>query len=244
MPQFMYLFPGLEGRPDDEFLTRRGLGHLCGTQMNTQRVYKGPAGVEGTIVMPHGAPASQRLGYYPNEQKWQKAAAPGGEYWLAWPTASAPGPADLARRDQVQGHDVTLADDRLWKVPIAISIHAGTPLPRRFVLNEDGSLTVPVMSEYEKLSEVAANLYADKHAIFAGGGALAYDTYEKQFTTAATVLAMNYRVGFFEVAALGLIDQRNILQVFDAVIDWPTAVALAGAPVEAVSEQKKNTPAG
>jgi len=142
----------------------------------------------------------------------------GATAWLGL-SGERPGPADLARKSQRDGHAVRLADGNEWLVPVARALDGTTPLPRRLALSAEGVWV------FGDVTEEFAGLYADACRVFEtfcgeaedDGAVLVSEGVE----IAVRALAVNYRIGPAEISALGLFTSESQADVLKALVDWP-----------------------
>ena len=113
-----------------------------------------------------------------------------------------------------------------WLIPVARVSGGGSPVFRLDV-DEDGNwIAGEPPYALKALVDDAENVWQQLVAIASAGEEKARDlkiTVEHDLGIRG--LAANYAVGRFEVAALGLLDNRSALQIALALIDWPTIVA-------------------
>lgn len=208
---------------DEAEMAKRGLDALRGAALTHIGVSAGPGGKRGLIAAAEVADAT-RVGYYPDAQRWRPVA--NEAYWQGFYRDDPPGPADLARSEQIGGHTVTLADGNDWLVPVARSFPAGTRLPRALVLGPDGQLVMEALPRYAEISADAERVFA---AFIEQDESLSY---QDLWDIAARALAINYRLGPWELSALRLLDTNNVQDVLSALIDMPSIL-------EAMEAKKK-----
>lgn len=244
MSGLVYYIPGRTSieRPD---LAALGLDAVWGVGLAQCQCSRGPdgAGAGGVCIGyapddPAGAPP--RVGYYPEDQEWSAAA--GGAYWIGFEKAARPRPQDLARQSQLMGHEVELADGARWLVPVARRYTGGSPLPQTIRLAADGSAVMEIAPAFRAFSAEVEKLFpAFIHGNFpalAGpepaGGRPVY-TWADRLRWCATALGLNYRIGPWELSALGLLTTEAAKAIERAIIDWPSVEA----EIDALS--KKNS---
>lgn len=105
---------------------------------------QGPGGADGMLLA--WGSAATRIGYRPESQTWQPAAADGAwpaeRYWIGIETDQPPAPAELARPYQTPGCWVELGDGAKWLLP------RPEELPRDLILADDGSPRFAVQRRY------------------------------------------------------------------------------------------------
>lgn len=175
----------------------------------------GPDKASGVVFSLPGASGTQaqpsQAGDYTFEQM------PGMDVWCGFNPTSPPAPEDLARKEQIGGHDVRLADGNVWHVPVARAVNGATSLPRR--LKWDGTDWKPgdVLPQYRDLFAGACAVW--DALVEQDAGEI---TFNDECGLAVTALAINYRLGPAEVSLLGLFDTESEGEVAKALIDWPT----------------------
>jgi len=237
----LYFVPVPQQGAAEAELRAAGAAHAVDGGANYAQETAGPAG-PGYLV---GRDAASLL-YDPDRQTWEKApvlvegyAGPG--YWVGFDTASPPGPADLAREKQLDGHWVELGDRHRWLVPVARMRSGVANVPRRVRLGAGGEKTLTIVPAYEALWAEACAFWGEWIAALdpdvpAAGeftwvgrskaGAVA-TRLDRCFDLTCTALAVNYRVGPPEISLLGLVDSENAADAPLALCDWPSVEALA-----------------
>lgn len=223
MGHVYYFCEGLEVVADDS-PTMAALRHAFVSTPAKRRAMAGP-GQQGGVIL---AGDDQRIGYYPDRQKWTRLRGLNGAsgVWLGWYLDAPPTPADLTKPARLPGHLVTLADGRQWELPVARRWSDDAfmrTVPARLTLDDNGQW-VPgeVLAEYAGLWSVAEAWMSFKARASEQSGAAM--SIAEAVELACTALAVNYRVSRSEVAALGLVDDQGqkAVEMLDAVIDWPT----------------------
>ncbi len=242
--QFIYFFPD-EMVVTPASLTEAGLlsiistprsGEITGSFLSGQ-VTKGPSGRRGVLVASTEGSDQVDLRYEADKQTWYPPPTPDEDYghpcgyWIGFWTDDPPTPADLARPDRIEGLEVTMADKRQWLVPIARRFGVGPEkykceLPNHYKRDaETGRIVWPVLARYAELWDLSGDLaevfiepYLEDEP--------PDETVGKKFTvgegweTVAVALGVNYRVGFWEIFSLGLLDDLCLRDVCFAVIDF------------------------
>jgi hypothetical protein len=256
MPAFLYFVPGVQPTTRREDLRRFGLDYALERCVAVGQVTAGPDGQPGIVLADGNRVAAGSVRYDSAKQDWaavpasrRPAGAPAVWVGLDRAAENRPGPEDLARSRMLPGHQVELADERLWLVPVARACAAdedGTvrgfavALPRGVGLDSDGRWTAgSVLPRYRRLWELAEEWWA----AFTGGKISAQDhTIQTDFSDASAFdcavecLQANYRVGPVEISLLGLLDDGDALRrILDALVDWPVWLAaqkkMIGSPV-------------
>lgn len=152
-------------------------------------------------------------------QVWHKIApqASGAAvmYWVGYEKSAKPGPADLKRETTYAGADVSFGG-LAWKVPLM------RLFPRTFALNDEGEYVYRMTGAFKDLYEDGMR-YLDIKCGRTDNGEV---DDEWLFSLAARVLALNYRIGMAELAALELLNVKECLAVLDAAVDWALLVEL------------------
>ncbi len=230
MAGFLYYAPGRQqpittAAAVDEALESLGLGYLSRDGLQSRVVVNGgPDGGAGLIFALSNV---DRLGYYPESQRWERR--PDGAVWLGWETAAAPGPDDLARETQLTGLGLRLGDGNVWQIPVAQHWDGQSHLPSVYRL-VDGNVVPEVLPGLRAFQdEVEAFLTAWRSAL-EEGRAPSYAE-EQLFDLAGNALELNYRMGRWEVLALGLLqsqrygDSAGVWEVCTATFNWPAVEA-------------------
>jgi len=247
MSGLLYYLPGEDPqRPLAVTLQRvgeLGLGYAFERRPTPSGVHRdGPDGGRGVIVA--DGSRVQKIGYYPDRQRWRRM--PAQKAWVGLYHDAMPLPEDLARAELLGGRRLTLADGRDWIIPLARAwndslesagwYHA---LPRQNDLDDAGRWVAgDVLPRYQRLWTVATGWWDAKHAAIAAavaegtgdrGQGTGEETVRAEFDfddfgglndAAAYVLGMNYRVGRAEIALLGLLDTSTASRILDAAVDW------------------------
>ncbi len=225
MRRFLYFLPGVPGA-NPALLAQRGLlprfrrfgGALL--EHGISECLHGPAG-GGCIVAAGAAGAA----YVPASQRWLE----GEKFWVGIEDANfPPRPADLERVGGIDGYELKLGDDNLWRVPL---IHAWDQkealhrpnLPQIMVPVSAGGISkmqVRVHPEFEAAHAIAGRVFE----MFAAQASISL---EQLFADAAAVLGVNYRIGSQEIGLLGLLDAATAARVLALCIDVPKIEAQA-----------------
>lgn len=227
----LYFFPNEKGIPGasgkDALLRRCGLREVIGDTSMPYRQSSGPGGHAGIVV---DTSADERAIIDMTAQTWTECA--GGAFWYGYWTERKPGPNELGRRSQVDGHLVRLSDGNDWLVPLVRAISGGTKLPRVIRFTPDGRTVLDVHSGYQAFYDMGMTVWDEF---------LLRERYAENLDSLLPVtiaaLTVNYRVGKWEAGALGLIDTQNILQIAHAIIDGPAIDAY-------MHEREKKTESG
>lgn len=224
---FLYFIPNARGATvTDEQVRGWGLGHaLVGLPVTTTQVTgKGPGGRPGLLLTTPGG--DQRL--LPDTQTWRDC----GAFWLGH--ADRPTADELQRDDAVGGPTVVLEDGDLWMVPIARPIASAPTFPQVLGVDAAGALQVRASERFKEEVELGDRVFAwmtDKEE---------NPTNEDVFRAAARILGINYRVGAHELSALGVLTDRNIVEICRAYIDFQAIVEMGRELAE--SEKKSDAP--
>ena len=258
MAGFLYFLPGRVAlEPGDDALreTETGLAAVFGEASFdvAQVTGAGPDGNSpGIVVALHPAAedgVKPRCGYFADAQEWRECPRlPAGGYWLAFERGNPPGPADLARREQIAGHLVRLADGHDWLVPAARVFPRGTALPESLILGPDGELVREILPRYAAFGGRVEALWAQlEKCLETDMGALNRFRFAESevelWLLAAEALTLNYRLGTQEVSALKLLSTGTLEKVIQALVDWPTFEAALKAYAKGEGKKKQSSPA-
>jgi hypothetical protein len=161
--------------------------------------------------------------------------------WVGMYTADGPRPEELQRRQLLDGHWVRLGDNRKWLIPVARGCSENAEgnlvchnnLPTALDLDDAGKwVRGTVVKAYEALWQVGERWFTTRQRAWAGtlaeGDAAEEETTEllidfPDVTVAAVVaLSANYRLGPAEAVLLELFTEQNVVEIMQAVVDWPT----------------------
>ncbi len=235
MSQFLYFIPGAAAASAEQ-LAELGLGEVLSGGFSHGGIDSGPAGAGVVIASSAGPPTALR--YRRETQRWIPIRPDGAEaaWWLGWETDAPPGPAELLRDEALAGVEVTLGDGRAWRIPrgrqVDLDDGLREVLPQRETLGDDGRPVVEVVEAYRGLWGAAEEIWNDcvrvQHE--AAEGSDDYeppDGYEppepmsgeRAVEIVRLALATNYRLGRWEISALGLIATDVIGPVLRAIAD-------------------------
>lgn len=228
---FLYYLSGKDRTVDGTEITEAGIGHAfdyrCGSpETSCTGVRGGPDGASGVIV---ARPAVERVGYYPDTQVWKQCGD--RPVWIGWSKDHPPTPEHLERRDMMRGHLVTLADGNQWRIPVARawsaedgqgSVYIALPRYRELV---DGEWTQgDVVPQFMALYAAASKWWTVWMQICEQLDGKVELTFADETDYAVLALRANYYIDRFEVAALKLLVDSSVLEILNALIDWPTIV--------------------
>lgn len=244
MSSFVYALPLGDGvtLPSDKRIIECGIGYAFGTGRGRSLpcslcgANDGPASKPCDIV---GHPVHvdpKHLGYHPDRQTWLRI--PGSEAWVGYWKDDPPNAKSLQREHMMNGHQVLLGDgdvEESYAIPVARAfVDDGSDalryrinLPTATGMDPDGNwVSGSVIPSYAELWAIAEQWWdefsgAVMQKTHVDGKGVEFDF--RGFRDAGLLaLATNYRVGIPEVAALGLFDDRSVLDIMMALIDWPT----------------------
>ena len=232
MNGFLYFVPNVPGVGDADF-DALGIAGLNPRHREQGGIDRGPSGTMG--VMLKGSGDDKVLAYKAECQTW--IPGPGKKWWIGFETDRPPGPADLARKRMIAGQNVTLADGRKWHVPIArrhteeagryvYSVAEGIPCV--FGLDSEGNDSIAIARAFDPLWDAAGEFWL----AFVGGASdedAETMTYERQLDIVALSLSTNYRLGLFEMKALGLVGTDTAAEICNILIDADGFAAIIGS---------------
>ncbi len=223
MSGFLYYIPGLQAVSADD-VKRAGLDFVWGgSGFSFREVAQGPDSVTGCVVARNNFGGG--MGYYPDRQDWKELKS----FWIGLERDRDLTPEDLKRPDMVWGHNIQLADDNDWQIPVA---HA---VDRQLVLGDDGQWEDgKTLGRFDVLNEHAEKIFEVLCAETEGQEDAPTITPLEAAAMCVDALAVNYYVGPQEVNLLGLLTSRNVLEVLKAVVDLPTLIEAAKKKGEGV----------
>lgn len=227
MAGFVYFVEGRQGlRPEE--LNTLGLKHVADGAGFKRAPGQAPARgrAAGLYLCDSGGDLTSL-----SELRWEPY--PGSPTVLVgWDSKSPPGPEDLRRGEQLDGHEVELAGGRRWLVPVARYPRGDTPLPRRLQWDGKAWADGEIEERFRELWVGAERVWGEIVGAAEGDGAgIAEVTLGESADLASLALSINYRVGPGELSLLGLLTTANQADVVLSVVDWPSVkLFLKGAP--------------
>lgn len=221
--------PGAIGRPKTHALLEGvGLGPLYdeGDTVEWAEVLDGgPDGGSGLLTgfAMQGVPVHLDR----HAQTWHalkpEGDLPAGRAWIGWPNESPPTPDSLARKTQVCGEDLSLADDRDWHIPIA------RLLPKELGLDGNGRVTAETDRRYKSFYDASWEVFAKFTTTPQGEIVTDWDS---GVAYAVSAIAINYRMVRDLAFMLGLLKETHLWAI-------PRTVCEAYRVAEIIA-QKKN----
>lgn len=148
--RFAIYIPG-DDINNEQKLAAVGLPHLMSGAMGLG-ASPGPDGKRGIVFSwpQDGKP----VGFMPAVQEWfpavQAADLPACRYWIGFAKDSPPTPRELSWKKQFDGHEVTLGDGKLWKIPCA------GMLPQVLRMGEDGRARFEIRKQFKAYFDESA----------------------------------------------------------------------------------------
>ena len=232
MAGFLYYLPGKTQGVHLADMDAVGLGYAfdsqafsaCGVMANGL-----DAGGQGVVVAdPTRVPT---IGMYRDTQVWRKM--PGRETLIGYYKNARPAPANLARKVQLRGHEVELADGDKWLCPVARGVaesgdgviwyHAVPTIATR---DDEGHWqTGAVHPKFAALWELTERWLEYCLGPRNESGIVQF-TFDNLYNSAAQALGTNYMVGPDECDALGSLTEEIAEEILNALIDWPNMLEL------------------
>jgi hypothetical protein len=228
MAGFVYYLPGASLPLGSEDIANAGLAYAFAGEKAPLKITTtaGPEGQGPGIVLAAHDYVAAKAGYK-DGQTWRRV--PKTDAWVGMYPDDRPGPDDLAAKQQVPGHYITLGDGNDWLIPVARAVAPQDgrlvgycALPHTIDCDDDGNWTAetvvvkyaPLWNIAERFLDSVLNSQEDGEDIF---------NFQGMTDAALIALATNYRLGRAEVGLLGIFDVYNTLQLLGAVIDSPTS---------------------
>jgi hypothetical protein len=214
-----YFIPQARPTLAEPALIELGLAHASAGSGATQaEIREGPGGAGGVLLhfdVPGEAPAALR--YDAAAQTWKQA--PGGKWWFGFEGEVQP--RQLQRREICPGQAVALRGGTEWIIPRCYAVLPDRPrtLPGRLDLDEAGNWVAVTEDRYRQLCEDAWRVW---QAWCGSGPELDAPTVLR---IVAAALAVNYRVGQVEIAALGILGTNDVHRILAALIDADEVLA-------------------
>jgi len=229
MARFIYFIPGLDRQPIDKDLQEIGLQHLA-NNWDDYVGSSGPTNKSGAII--GGACKVQNgvmIGYYKDRQTWYECNS--GKFWIGYQNDCKPGPGDLKRINQLDGHEVELGDKNEWLIPVARRFDSGCVLPKAIFLDGAGILTGKILDEYVSFSKQAEEIFNDLCATLDKDEDYKYkvNTFGYMFDIALEALEINYNISKWEMSILKLLTTKNANKINLAIIDFDIMKVMADA---------------
>jgi len=185
----------------------------------------GPDGGSGAIFAATPRPGEPEtiIGYFRDRQTWLNC----GPFWLGYETGTLPAPEVLRRDRPLEGYLHTLGDARDWEVPIVRKAGRISRLPRSMGIDSEGRFTLSPLPEFDAAWDAAGKMFDH---IFSPDPF----PFSEAFALCVEVLALNYRIGPREAAALKLFTTENFERVFEAAVDMPLVVEMLGPQSSAI----------
>jgi len=233
----IYFIPKVQCAPPLVQLAAMGLSYAFDAQPGGRETRKGPEDQVGCWI------GHDSLLVRVGSDDLQSRRIPGTEAWVGrFQKDPPPKPVDLARKEQLDGHLVRLADGNDWLCPIARGwteedgeqrwYHA---LPQRLELDDDGKWSQgAVVAKFAPLWALATRW---EEALVGAVGEddetpVAFE-FQDGIEAAIECLAVNYRIGPAECALLGLLTAECCRGVLHALIDWPTRLEWVQKKIQA-----------
>jgi len=243
MAGLLYYLPGRDQVQLDQ-LAEHGLAYTCERDCTHRATDRGPDGGPGMVFADTSHVPFAQLGYWRDKQEWLKFPGHPSGAWVGFGREHRPAPKDLAREEQLPGHEVRLADGQEWLVPVARGFTENDgelrwyiALPQKTTIDAEGNwMQGDVVACYARLWEIATTWWDTFHVETTPEGVTIRFDFAGSNDAAALVLAANYRLAKVEIALLGLFNARSPATVLNALVDWPT--------METWLKKKQATPAG
>lgn len=182
----------------------------------------GPEGQTGIVF--HRHPNST----LPRPLEWQPAALgsdgtkPLRDYWIGWHQGYPPGPQELQRGLSMRGFDVELGDGNRWRIPLVLACNEldaerVSGLPSEYRVLDSGEIGPAAKREFDPLLARARRLLAGAEDEDAPADPNVFDY-------VAALLAVAYRIGGNEIAALRLLSCDQAAQCVMLSLDWSERV--------------------
>ncbi len=244
--QFIYYIPKAPAAPA-ELLERLGLAAVLGCPVEAGAMDSGPDGGGGCVLWASDGPRAE-LPAETDRMRWipilgdkpddaPEDAEPEVLYYLGYDRQSPPRPEELLRGTALHGEKIVLGGGDAWLIPRARRYDADegffvAAVPFRETLGDDGGVTTDVVDSHRALWDAAAEGWNQCQRAH-HEGASERDDYEppegyeppepmsdeRAGEIFELALASNYRLGRWEIAALGLLRSDVVMPVLRAIAD-------------------------
>jgi hypothetical protein len=232
MAGLLYFLPNQQpsaGKLDK--LRELGLGYAFEEHAGVAQVLSGPSMQPGMVVADKALSENLR-GYFPSTQLWLKIPQHPHGAWVGFSSGQRPTPADLARKQQLSGHRVRLADEQDWLVPVARKVVDPAAealdwfcaLPTQVAVDDAGQWTIDQpLARYAPLWRIAVGWWDASVAAEITEVGATFD-FRNMLDDTVSALQANYRLDRIECVLLELLTIQHARDVLNALIDWPTVV--------------------
>lgn len=216
MAGFLYYVPK-ERNPTREKLEALGFPFHAQAGVPGCGCDKGPDGGVGAVfslgVPANPAGAEPTTGHYHDKQTWFEGYD--SALWLGWGTASPPEPADLQVSRTIVGHSLRLTDGNVWTIPTIRNMDGSPAVEAVLGLGPNGRIG------FGGPAPQYTALWGLIHRILDEARGMVKPTLEECLECVSSAMGLNYLVTKWELAALGVFTDANLLRVFGAVADIP-----------------------
>jgi hypothetical protein len=250
MGHFIYFIPKIKSVTEKNIDNAGIFEGAKDLKIEYRQIVKGPDGMDGmAFSFETKAGDNNRpfiVGYFQEKQTWIKAN--GGKFWIGYYNDAKPTAESLMRKEQVNGHYVKLLNGQDWLIPVARLFPEGTILPHSLVLGPDGDIVKEIIPRYAKYSQIGERVWTEfkrqmnwedveeDHKPF---------NEQEEWECAIRALSINYLVGQWEVSALRLLSTNNVQNIFHAIVDIPTMMAVIKSQNESAKKKENaDTPDG
>lgn len=216
MAGFLYYIPK-ERNPTREHLATLGFPFAARAGVPGGGCDKGPDSGMGTVFSlgPPANPAGDepKIGHYPDRQTWYEGYD--SAVWLGWETDSPPGPADLQVTRTITGRPTQLTDGNTWTLPTIRNMDGSPAVERVLGLGPNGRIG------FGGPAPQYTALWGLIHRILDEARGTAQPTLDECLECVSSAMGLNYLVTKWELAALGVFTDANLLRVFGTIADIP-----------------------
>ena len=192
---------------------------------------RGPEGQQGLLLypVPPRGDLPKNPSYDPDTQRFERR----GPRWIGWLPENPPTPLDLERRVLINGYFIADECNNQWVIPTARGKdHDLGGLPFELVFGDDDEPQAKVSGKFSKFWNDAKRVYDHLNDV-------AVESTAWLGRTAATALAVNYRIGDQELACLSLME-RGLFQA-DFLLHALMSIVDFNAPADYLTLKKKLT---
>lgn len=234
----LYYVPKLQAisKPD---LSRFGIDEVFGRQPIAQRsTSPGPDGHGGVVFGLSVNGKDSRIGYFPDRQEWQEFKTGENSVFLGRDENNLPTPDNMARSEEITGHQVELLDGNKWTIPLARSFPEGMVFGMAYSgIGKDGKPIKEILPKYVEICRIAEKAWngVQFDLGWVEDGDLADFPDDQILTMACQFLTLNYHLTLKEVLFLRLLNENKSNEILCAAVDGPTVIQ----GLKAYGEKKK-----